>query len=39
MRRFVRAKIFLVGGIFVLLAPAAHAGSNPSVIEAAKSEG
>lgn len=39
MRRFVRAKIFLVGGIFVLLAPVAHAGLNPSVIEAAKSEG
>lgn len=39
MRRFVRAKIFLAGALFMFLAPAAHAGSNASVIDAAKNEG
>ena len=39
MNRFVRAKSFLVGSMFVFLAPFAHAGSNANVIEAAKREG
>jgi len=38
--RILKSKWFLIAGMFGFLsAPSAHAGSNPSAIEAAKSEG